>query len=366
MKDGVHTLWRGGGSVTKPFRTIRGTRLDARPGNEMTHVEIIVGVTAVVMATVMLWMMSQQKEERKTGKVVDIIIYPLKSGAGVSLKQGILGKWGLENDREFMVVDARGSFLSQRRAPKLALVQPVLGKQVTFKAPGMPDLVVASSGKKKMRVRCWDDVMEALDCGETAKMWFERFLEMKCTLVKMPSSTKRIVDPGYAPRGTLTAFTDGFPILLASMTSLNDLNKRMTVEVPMNRFRPNIVIDGADPWAEDTWKTIRFDETSFLVAKPCSRCKMPTIDQSTGIPGGEETNVNDDDDEGGGPNKGAEPTATLKTFRTGAHLGFTDKQHWATDVFFGQNICHLPSFFSSSAGKKPTISLGDTVFVTMK
>lgn len=166
----------------------------------------------------------------------------------------------------------------------------------------------------------------------------------------------------------------GFPLLLASDASLADLNERLEARqqkaVPMNRFRPNLVVgDGGGggaprPWAEDGWaRVVVGGAAAFGVVKPCSRCKMPTINQATGVPDKLESarpvvkGSADDDDEGGGPASAAEPTATLRTFRTGAALGYR-KPGWKGDVFFGQNL--VPA--ATAAGRR--LAVGDAVVAT--
>jgi len=196
---------------------------------------------------------------------------------------------------------------------------------------------------KKIIVRCWEDQIEAYDQGDEAAQWLSDFLTIPgLRLVRMAPLARRLVDKKYVMRGTRTGFSDGFPILLASNASLEDLNAKIkTSNVPMDRFRPNIVVKGAQAWAEDTWKHIIIHSETYLVAKPCSRCKIPTIDQTTGKPAGTNTKSKTDDDLGGGPAPGAEPIATLQKFRTGKHLNF-DKAEWKDEVFFGQNLAHLP------------------------
>ena len=324
--------------------------------------------TASAGALVMFVVMKRKRELLKKSKirVKDIIVYPLKSAKGLSLKDGILdGESGLKYDRLWMAVDNRGAFLSQRRAPKLALIEPEVidGSGLRLKASGVETIDVPFLCKEMRNVRCWNDTVVAADQGDDIAAWLETFLGVDgCRLVKMVSTSTRYVDPKYAPRGTRTAFSDGFPLLIASVKSLEDLNNRIGKDgVPMNRFRANVVVDGElAPWAEDTWSKIQIGSQKFLVAKPCARCKMPTIDQDTGVPGGEKTNgETKEDDLGGGPNEGIEPTATLKTFRTGKHLGFLPKYY--DEVFFGQNLCHLPSFFSFN--NKSFFRVGDGLIV---
>lgn len=148
----------------------------------------------------------------------------------------------------------------------------------------------------------------ALDCGDEAAAWLSRFLEMECRLVFFPEDEIRQVDPTYARSGDRTAFSDGFPVLLISQASLDDLNRRLKTPVAMRRFRPNLVVSGCEPFAEDGWKQIRVGEVTFRVVKPCSRCVIPNIDPDTA-------------------EKSAEPTRTLSGFRRRENK-----------IFFGQNL----------------------------
>ncbi|KAH8089967.1 hypothetical protein JL720_6261 [Aureococcus anophagefferens] len=212
--------------------------------------------------------------------------------------------------------------------------------------------------------------VEGVDQGATAGKWVSKFLRCRgCRLVRMPDGATRQVDRKYAPKRTSTAFSDGFPLLVAATESLADLNARLEKKkappVPMDRFRPNLVVagvtkEGNAPFAEDAWKTMTRagDRLALTVAKPCSRCKMPTIDQATGEPdGGDATTDDAAADEGGGPRALAEPTATLKEYRTGAALKLKNPK-WRQEVFFGQNITH------ASPGAE--INVGDTFYVRSK
>ena len=318
------------------------------------------------------------------GKVTSIVVYPLKSAKGVAVQSARLDARGLEYDRLWMVVDENGSFLSQRRAPKLALVEAKLpnspDEPLQLSAPGAKPLrvpVVRTSSAAPAQVRVWDARPAAVDQGDEAGKWFEAVLGVEgARLVRMADDAQRVVDQKYAPRGATTAFSDGFPLLLANEASLSQLNEKLTARgkttIPMDRFRPNLVIgggapgeNGAPPFAEDAWSAISVGvrNVTFGIVKPCARCKMPTIDQATGVPDGRATACStkgtaDDDDEGGGPTAEAEPTATMRTFRTGRLLGYR-KPGWADDVFFGQNLV-----LRAHAGA--VVAVGDAVLATPK
>jgi uncharacterized protein len=253
--------------------------------------------------------------------------YPIKSAGGISLTSALLDARGIAHDRHWMVVDETGKFLTQRTIPRMALLRVALeADHVCVRTEGMNDLRVAfqGHGERMIPVQIWSDSFEAADTGDEAAAWFTRMLGLPCRFVSMPERAARLVNPTYAPEARLVHFGDAFPLLLISQASLDDLNARLPNPVPMNRFRPNLVIDGCGPYEEDTWKRIRIGSTLFRVAKPCARCTVPTIDQNTGM-------------------RGQEPIRTLESYRT-----FEGK------VMFGQNLIH------EGTG---TLTLGDTVTV---
>mmetsp|Transcript_9408 Transcript_9408/g.23976 ORF Transcript_9408/g.23976 Transcript_9408/m.23976 type:complete len:343 (+) Transcript_9408:31-1059(+) len=341
----------------------------------MSFVVAILVVAVTTMAVVM-W---KRRPTRTGASVKAIYVYPIKSGAAVAVDEAVVdSQSGLAFDRLWTVVDGRGVFMSQRRAPKLALVKASLptstAEPLVLSAPGAGEISVPQicDGPSKV-VRIWEDHVAAIDQGDDVAEWLSKYLDVpNLRLVRMPKSTNRWCETAYAPlAGARAAFSDGYPILVTNQASMDDLNAKMKTPLPMDRFRPNVVVEGADPWDEDTWlaKTIAIGTSTFLVAKPCARCKMPTICQSTGTVGGAKTrNAADDDDDdlGGGPKPGAEPTATLTTFRTGKDLGFA-KAAWKDEVFFGQNVCHvgisavLARFFDFVP--KKTIKVGDAVLL---
>ena len=307
-----------------------------------------------------VWYVTPPPERPPRARIEEIVVYPVKSCKGVRLYSATLdATCGIENDRRWMVVDADGVFVSQRRFPKLCLVAPTLPVEapavLRLAAPDMPTIdvpIVDAADAPRVQCRVWSDRCEGVDQGVTAGKWVSKYLRLRgCRLVRMADGAARACDPKYAPKRTHTAFSDGFPILVAARESLADLNgrleKKKVAPLPMNRFRPNLVVagvtkEGNAAFDEDTWKTLtRADDRLRLdVVKPCSRCKMPTIDQETGSPdGGDETTDDPKDDEGGGPRALAEPTATLKEFRTGEQLKL-DNPKWKREVFFGQNVTH--------------------------
>jgi uncharacterized protein YcbX len=183
-----------------------------------------------------------------------------------------------------MVVDESGLFISQRQFPGMCLidVQFLAGGIRLVQGPDLLDVSVPNEGAQSRRVQVWDDSVSALDAGDAAAQWFTERLGRACQLVYMPDNALRRVDGAYASEGETVSFADGYPLLLISRASLDDLNSRLPQPVSMNRFRPNLVVSGCEPFAEDSWRRIRIGQMELDVAKPCSRCVMPSIVQETG------------------------------------------------------------------------------------
>jgi len=252
-----------------------------------------------------------------------IWVYPIKSMAGISLTQAQIDNKGILLDRQWMLVDENGLFLSQRKYTKMALFEVAIesnGLIVTYpqKQPLFIPFLEQADNHSPMIVRVWQDDVDAIVLSEQINHWFSEILNIKCRLVYMPETTKRLVDPAYAKRQQQTRFADGFPLLLVSEASLADLNNRLETPVTMSHFRPNMVVKNCLPYAEDSWKDFKINDIIFSVVKPCSRCVMTTIDPNTG----EIT--------------GKEPLATLSQYR---------KQK--AGVTFGQNVLfQLPQVVS--------------------
>ncbi|MFN2166129.1 MAG: MOSC domain-containing protein [Anaerolineae bacterium] len=213
-----------------------------------------------------------------------IHIYPVKSCAGLALDAVALDHLGPSGDRRWMVVDAAGQFLSQRTLAHMALIEASVQSggalQLRFQE-ALCQVPLPDSGSPRIAVSVWGDSVSALDAGEGAATWLSAVLGCECRLVYMPPQTLRRVDPHYARRGECVSFADGFPLLLISEASLEALNARLAQPVPMNRFRPNLVVSGCEPFAEDRWRRIRIGAVELEVVKPCSRCAIPSIEQST-------------------------------------------------------------------------------------
>jgi uncharacterized protein YcbX len=217
--------------------------------------------------------------------VSGLYVYPVKSCRGTALEQAEVVDCGFAFDRQWMVADAEGRFLSQRTQPKLARVDVrIASDALVISASGMPELRVSldASTSAPRSVTIWRDTCLAESAGPRAARWFSEFLETGCELVRMPSTTRRPVDPSYAAAHDRVGFADGFPFLLLSQASLDELNRRLEAPVPMGRFRPNIVVTGCEPHAEDGWSSMRVADIDFRVVKPCARCVITTTDQHTG------------------------------------------------------------------------------------
>jgi len=214
-----------------------------------------------------------------------LIYYPIKACRGFEVETSLIERMGLEHDRRMMVVTPEGDFLTQREHPRLALVIPKLEDgTLTLSAPGFDSiqLAVQSTGTARL-VNIWkSEGVHAIDQGDDAAQWFSDWLDTPVRLVHMADGYIRPVNEKYVVTpDDHTGFADGYPILLTSEESLHDLNSRLEMPVPMNRFRPNIVLKGCEAFAEDTWKRIRIGEVELAVVKRCARCVVTTIDKET-------------------------------------------------------------------------------------
>jgi uncharacterized protein YcbX len=262
-------------------------------------------------------------------KVSALYIYPIKSLAGIPLQTATLTDRGFAHDRNWMLVDAQNNFLTAREFPQMALIKTELSQDgltvrhisKDYDSYHLPTQPMGD----QCSVRVWDDTCEAQYVDERADAWFSRALGIACRLVYMPKSTRRKVDPQYAHKDEITSFSDGYPLLLIGQASLDDLNNRLSIPLPMERFRPNIVFTGGAPFQEDEMKIFRIADTTFYGVKLCGRCVMTTIDTVTG-------------------EKGKEPLRTLSQYR------LKDNK-----VLFGQNLLF------ENASHPCTVSLGDVI-----
>lgn len=245
-------------------------------------------------------------------KVSGLYVYPIKACGGIALSEVELVERGFAHDRRYMLVDRAGTFVTQRDVAKLALVRTQLaGDQLHVDAPGQAQLrlpLTAMDGEL-VKVRVWGDWGNAL-CEARGSQWFSELLSDAVRLVYMPESERRSVNPARARPGDIVSFADGYPLLLISEASLDDLNRRLPAPIGMQRFRPNIVISGAAPYAEDDFSELAIGGLSFRAVKRCDRCVVTTIDPET-------------------VERGPEPLKTLAGYR-----------RWDGAVWFGMNLIH--------------------------
>lgn len=233
-------------------------------------------------------------------KLSTLTHFPIKACRGWNRDSAFVERRGLRDDRRMMIVDLQGIGITQRDHAPLALVVPdLVDGRLNLSAPHMPALSIPllSSGPIR-QASIWDSSgIRAVDQGDEVAEWLSKYLDFSVRLVRMNDESVRDMLPGDALQpGDQVSFADGYPILIASQESLDDLNARLETPLPMNRFRPNLVVSGCAPFAEDGWKRIRIGEVEMALLKPCARCEVTTIDQATAV-------------------QGKEPLKTMATFR---------------------------------------------------
>ncbi|MBI3203593.1 MAG: MOSC domain-containing protein [Myxococcales bacterium] len=231
-------------------------------------------------------------------RVSTLSVHPVKSCGGLQLARARVERRGLAGDRRFMLVDDEGRFVTQREEAALARTRVARADgRLTITAPGLRPLELPESlaAGTRIAVQVWGDRTEGLLVPE-ASTWFSGLVGRSLRLVYMPSDVRRAVDPTYAAPDDIVGFADGFPLLLISQASLDSLVARVGQPLEMRRFRPNVVVAGTEPHAEDGWRRIRIGALTLRVVKPCSRCAIPTRDPDTG-------------------EAGKEPLATLASYR---------------------------------------------------
>ncbi|MGW8764078.1 MOSC domain-containing protein [Streptomyces sp. NPDC055815] len=225
-------------------------------------------------------------------------IHPVKAMRALTRTEAEVQPWGLAADRRWTVVDATNEVVTQRRHPRMALAtaEPLPGGGISLSAPGRPTLEVeVPHPSTTITVEIFGDHVEAVPAGDAAAAWFSAYLESDVRLVHMDAPEhRRPVDPDYALPGETVSFADGYPLLVTTVSSLDALNSLIAQgdhadegPLPMNRFRPNLVIEGTAPWAEDGWTRLAVGEVTFRVPRPCGRCVVTTTDQLTGERGKE-------------------------------------------------------------------------------
>ena len=236
-----------------------------------------------------------------------LFVYPLKGAAGIDLDAAEVRATGLASggvaDREWMAVDRAGVFVTQREHPRLALVRTAIedGRVVLSVAGGAPLILDADTRAAARDVRVWNAQVLGHDAGDTAADWLSAVLATEVRLVRFDPAHPRLCNPDYAgDSGAHVRFADGYPLLVVGRASLDHLNDRLAAKgaapVAMNRFRPNLVLDGLEPHDEDHLASIAIDGVVLEPVKACTRCEVTTVDQATA-------------------RKGAEPLATLSAYR---------------------------------------------------
>jgi uncharacterized protein YcbX len=272
-----------------------------------------------------------------------LFVYPLKAGRGIELTHAQVTSQGLLFDRRFMLVDARGRFVSQRTHPALALVEQRLTADTLVVSSRLGLLEVPLEPPREARegatreVVVWGDRVAARSLGAEWAAYFSRLLEAEVELVRLEEGAVREVDRAYARGGERVGFADGFPFLLACEASRAALEREAGVPLVMERFRPNLVVSGSEPWSEDDWTSLRVDTAGgalvFPIVKPCARCTVTNVEPTTAA-------------------VGREPLATLERLRRRGNK-----------VIFGQNLL-VATELRDAATALGTLRVGDAVRAT--
>lgn len=271
--------------------------------------------------------------KRRIMYISELNIYPIKSLKGISLSESLIEQKGLRFDRRRLLVDGKNEFLTQREFPKMATLAVEVIENGLRISDGDKFLEIPFEPPEKVQatVKIWSSRVRALVYENEINRWFGEVLQTDCKLVLMPEESIRKVNYFYAVhKDDAVSFADGYPFLLIGENSLNDLNARLETGVPMNRFRPNFVVAGSEPFDEDDWKKIKIGDAVFHVVKPCGRCVITTIDQERGSFAGKE------------------PLKTLATYRI-------PNRSVKRKINFGQNL------IAETVGVK--IKVGDKVEV---
>jgi uncharacterized protein YcbX len=262
-------------------------------------------------------------------RLTSLHIYPLKGCRAIDLDRAAVEPWGLAGDRRWLAVNSEGRFISQREHAALArlIVTFGPGDGITVSSEGFAPLFIATPGTggaggagaeepESLKVTVWGSSVLAAAAGAAADEWFSAFLGEPARVVYLDDPTSRPVNPEFGAAGDVVSFADGYPLLLTSTGSLTELGSWLAdagdAPVPMNRFRPNAVVSGFAPWAEDRWRRVRIGAVTFRVAKPCGRCVVTTTDQFTGV-------------------RGKQPLAMLG-----------QRRRFGSSLVFGQNV--IPDF----------------------
>jgi uncharacterized protein YcbX len=261
--------------------------------------------------------------------VSGLTIYPVKSLRSISLIESQVEPAGLRFDRRFMLVDEHGQFLNLRKLGKLLEFATKIEDETLIIQHGSADSIdfpleqspIQEHGSRSVVV--WNSKLEASTVSRKVDEWFSRILGIKAGLVFMADFSKRPINSRFDRGSDLVSFADGYPILIVSEESVADLNSRFEDDVPIERFRPNVVARGGEAFQEDRWKKIRIGNSVLRATKPCARCVVTTLDQKTGI------------------KQGAEPLKTLADYRKASQVlpdNFEEFDLSGNDVIFGMNF----------------------------
>jgi uncharacterized protein YcbX len=267
--------------------------------------------------------------------ITNLNIYPLKSCRGIALGEARLHDSGLADDRHWMLIRPNGRFVTQRELPRMALIETAVdAAALNLNAPGMPVLSVPRRVAGEARgITVWKFSGSGIDCGDAAARWVAEFLGTPLRLVRFDDREPRECSREWTgDTRAITEFADGYPVLVISQASLAELNSRLPKSLPMERFRPNLVIDGVAAYDEDRIHELRNGAITLRLVKPCTRCSITTTDQQAGVV------------------DGVEPLATLKTYRHDRAL---------QGVAFGQNAIVV-----SGAGS--SLRVGQDLDITWK
>ncbi|MFM8911785.1 MAG: MOSC domain-containing protein [Flammeovirgaceae bacterium] len=244
-------------------------------------------------------------------KLSEIWVYPIKSMGGIRLASAKVVEKGLLHDRRWMLVDAENNFMTQRVHHQMAMFR------LSFQPDGFlvnhhsDSILLPFEGSllpEPIHTKVWDDDVVVQEVSKEMSAWFSQQLGIACRLVQFPENNPRPVEAQFRMSDDHVSLADGYPFLIIGQSSLDDLNNRLSERLPMDRFRPNLVFTGGQPYEEDAWRNFSIGSHRFVGVKPCSRCVLTTINQQTGI-------------------AGKEPLATLATYRRKENK-----------IYFGQNV----------------------------
>jgi uncharacterized protein len=249
-------------------------------------------------------------------RLSEIWIYPVKSLGGIRLTTAKVMEKGLLHDRRWMLVDENGVFMTQRVHPQMALFKISIHDdemEITKKQPANDKATLSFNISQPpsgnlIHAQVWNDPVDVMEVSSEISQWFTSHLGINCRLVSFPEKNSRPVDPDFQISNEQVSLADAYPFLIIGQSSLDDLNTRLEIPLPMNRFRPNFVFTGGEPYEEDTWREFTIGKNRFVGIKPCARCAVPTINQDTA-------------------EKGIEPS-----------LAFSKYRKRENKVYFGQNV----------------------------